>query len=288
MPSIKEYNDKLHSLKNTQKMTKTMQMVSASKLRKAQEAQRNSKPYATYLREMISRLAASVDAASHPLLTPRNPVRRVHLMVLTSDKGLCGAFNNGVIKYAERWQREHYGEYDEVQMSFCARRGYAYFRNKAMVKNYFEGATAAPTFTTANGIARHLTREFLDGEFDEVYLVYNEFKSALSQTPVLRKLLPVEPEEVLGQASSMSTEYIFEPSRKELLASLLPKTVSFKLYFALLDNAAGEHGARMTAMDNATTNAANLIERYTLMRNRARQAAITTELIEIVAGAEAL
>ncbi len=156
-----------------------------------------------------------------------------------------------------------------------------------MVHNHYEGAASKPTFTTAHAIAGDLTANFLSGEFDEVYLLYNEFRSALSQKPAMHKLLPVEPE-VLGHGQAYSQDYLFEPSREEMLELLLPRTVSFKVYYALLENAAGEHGARMTAMDNATTNAANLIERYTLMRNRARQAAITTELTEIVSGAEAL
>ena len=288
MASIKEYNDKLHSLKNTRKMTKTMQMVSASKLRRAQDAQRSGRTYATRLHEVISRLAASVGTAAHPLLTPRTPVRKVLLLLFTSDKGLCGAFNNGIIKYAERWLHEQVGSFDEVDMSFCSRRGYAYFKNRAMVREYYEGATAKPSFAVADDIAEDLMQSFISGEYDEVYLLYNSFRSALSQKPVMEKLLPMEPAEVVGEATAYAADYIFEPDRAHLLASLLPKTVSFKIYYSLLQNAAGEHGARMTAMDNATTNAGNLIDRYTLMRNRARQAEITTELTEIVSGAEAL
>jgi len=288
MPSIKEYDRKLHSLKNTRKMTKTMQMVSASKLRKAQEAQRNMMEYANELRELISRLAASVDAAAHPLLTPRTPVRRVLNLVFTSDKGLCGAFNNNMIKHVDRWLKESREAFEDVRLSFCARRGYAHFRKRVEVEEYYEGATAQPTFATAHYVAGELTRAFLEGECDEVYLTYNVFKSALSQSPTVRKLLPIEPEEVLGHGPAFAPEYLFEPEIEQLLTLLLPRTVSFKVYFAFLENAAGEHGARMTAMDSATTNADNLIEDYTLMRNRARQAAITTELTEIVSGAEAL
>jgi len=288
MPSIKEYNNKIQSLKNTRKMTKTMKMVSASKLRKAQEAQRNGKPYADQLRELVSRLAASAGAGAHPLLASRPAVKNVLLLVMTSDKGLCGAFNHGVIKFVDRWREEHRGRFENIHMAFCARRGFAYYRKRLPVWKYFEGATARPSFVTSHAIATELIRAFLKHEVDEVYLMYNTFRSALTQKPVAQKILPIEPEEVLGHGAAFSADYIFEPALAELLEGRIARTISFKVYYALLENAAGEHGARMTAMDNATSNADNLIDRYTLLRNRARQSAITTELIEIVSGAEAL
>ncbi len=287
MPSVKEYNVKLASLKNTRKMTRTMQMVSASKLRRAQNAQRSASFYAEQIRQLTARLAKSVGATTHPLLERREKVGKALLLVMTSDKGLCGGFNNNLCKFVERWAKENSGRFGQLDMSFCGRRGYMFFRRAVNVHTHYEGVTASPNFQQADRIARELSQLFIAGEYDEVYVASNTFKNALSQEPKLRKLLPVEPEFIEG-GDPLPTDYIFEPPARELLEELLPKAVTFQVHFALLENAAGEHGARMTAMDNATTNADKLFSRYTLLRNRARQAQITTEMIEIVSGAEAI
>jgi F-type H+-transporting ATPase subunit gamma len=288
MPSIKEYNTKLHSLRNTSKMTRTMKMVSASKLRRAQQAQRQSSLYAARLNAFIARLAASADGRQHPLLQPRDVERKPLLLIYTSDRGLCGGFNNNLIRMAARWMADRAHRFPHVGLSFCGRRGYNYFRRRGLVEDYFEHVTAAPDFDDAVRIGERLSALFTSGAYDSVYLVYNRFRSALSQTPVIEQVLPFQSTEFLEGGEQIPSDYIFEPSQQALLDRLLPRTLYFKLYFALLENAAGEHGARMTAMDNATNNAGTMIETYTLLRNRARQAAITTELIEIVAGAEAL
>jgi F-type H+-transporting ATPase subunit gamma len=286
MPSIKEYDVKLKSLKNTQKMTQTMKMVSASKLRKAQDAQREAAEYARQLNALIKRLAASVEHASHPLLT-RRPVGKALILVYTSDRGLCGGFNNNLIKAVRKWMEENPGEHSEISMSFAGRRGFSFFNNRASIVKHYEGITATPNFAEASHVGVEIAEAFLAGEYNDVYVAYNEFHSPLSQTTHIEKLLPVEPEIVEGGAG-VSANYIFEPEQDKLLATLIPRAVYFRLYNALLENAAGEHGARMTAMDNATNNAGDLIRNTTLLRNRARQAAITTELTEIVAGAEAV
>jgi F-type H+-transporting ATPase subunit gamma len=287
MPSIKEYDVKLKSLKNTQKMTKTMKMVSASKLRRAQEAQRNAMDYAARVEELIARLAASVESAAHPLLEQR-PAKRALILLYTSDRGLCAGFNNNLIKFVQHWLADNTDRYpDGVDVSFCGRRGFAHFKRRVNVKNNYEDSTAVPDFMTAREIGREIRKDFEDGVYDEVYLAYNHFKSALSQEPTLNKLLPVEAN-VLEGGEKVNADYIFEPAQEEMLKSVLPRAVYFKIYNAFLENSAGEHGARMTAMDNATNNAQDLIKTNTLRRNRARQAAITTELTEIVAGAEAL
>ncbi len=287
MASIKEYNVKINSLKNTRKITKTMKMVSASKLRRAQEAQRNAHRYAVRLNELIARLSASVHSGAHPLLKSADPGKSAHIVVFSSDRGLCGGFNNGIIKYVTRWIQENKENYDSIDLSFCGRRGFAYLGKRFETRKHYEGVTPKPQFSVAGDIGMELCDLFTSGEYGEVYLAYNAFKSALSQEPTVRKILPIEPEEVEGGVP-MSSDYIFEPEEKELLARLLPRSVFFKVYYTLLENSAGEHGARMTAMDNATKNASDLIDSNTLIRNRVRQAAITTELTEIVAGAEAL
>jgi F-type H+-transporting ATPase subunit gamma len=287
MPSIKEYDVKLKSLKNTQKMTKTMKMVSASKLRRAQDAQRNAMDYAARVEELIARLAASVESAAHPLLEQRT-AKRALILLYTSDRGLCAGFNNNLIKFTQRWLADNADTYpDGVDVSFCGRRGFSHFKRRVNVKTVYEESTAVPDFLTAREIGREIRKDFEEGVYDEVFLAYNIFKSALSQEPALNKLLPVEAN-VLEGGEKVNADYIFEPAQEEMLKSVLPRAVYFKIYNAFLENSAGEHGARMTAMDNATNNAQDLIKTYTLRRNRARQAAITTELTEIVAGAEAL
>ncbi len=287
MPSIKEYNVKLASLKNTRKITKTMKMVSASKLRRAQDAQRNAKVYAERLNELICRLAASVQSSAHPLLEVRSSAKRAQILVFSSDRGLCGGFNNNMCKFVNHWIDEYQVAYESIDMSFCGRRGHMYFSKRRPVDRHYEGVTQKPDFATAGRIGKALIENFTTGKTDEVYLAYNTFRSALSQTPVIHKLLPIEPGELAG-GEALAADYIFEPDQAQLLDQLLPRSVYFKVYYTLLENSAGEHGARMTAMDNATSNAGDLIDRYTLLRNRARQASITTELTEIVSGAEAL
>ena len=287
MPSIKDYNVKLASLKNTKKITKTMKMVSASKLRRAQEAQRNAHQYAQRLNELISRLAASVASSAHPFLTQPTPVKNILALVFTSDRGLCGGFNNNLCKFTLNWVNEKKAHNQSADLSFCGRRGYAFFKNRTSCQKHYEGITAKPEFIAAGKIGDELSECFVGKKYDEIYLAYNVFKSALSQQPTIQKLFPVEPSEIAG-GKAISSDYIFEPEEQKLLEMLLPRSIYFKIYYTLLENSAGEHGARMTAMDNATNNAEDLFSKYTLLRNRARQAAITTELTEIVAGAEAL
>jgi len=286
---IREFNKRLGSLRNTLKMTKTMKMVSASKLRRAQAAQRHSHAYAERTNELIAHLVTAVGAGGHPLFTPREHVKKALVLVLTSDRGLCGAFNNQMIRQVSQWVALHASNYQQLDVSFCGRRGFNYFQRRLPVRRHYEGMTASPSFKNATTIAEELMDVFLKGEYDEVFLAYNVFNSPLSQTPTFQKLLPIEAREFSHRPTvDRPLEYLFEPPLPELVATLVPKTVKFKIYYALLENAAGEHGARMTAMDNATSNCEKMIDHYTLMRNRARQAAITTELIEIISGAEAL
>ena len=288
MPSLKEYKAKLASLNNTRKITKTMKMVAASRLNKAMDAQRKATPYAEKLKELIGTLATGVDATAHPLLEVRPHIKNVLLVVVTSDKGLCGGFNNNTLKAVLRWLQNPVRQQQNVQLAFCGRRGWLSLRNRGkMFKNY-EGVTGRPQYADAIRIGQELCDSFLGGTFDEVHIAYSHFISPLSQKPIVDQLLPIHPHEVPVSEKGMSPNLILEPAEGELLTKLLPKIIEFEIYFALLENAAGENGARMTAMDNATTNANQMITLYTLLRNRARQASITKELIEIVSGAEAL
>ncbi len=288
MPSLKDYNRKLASLNNMRKITKTMKMVSATKFTRALDAQRRAIQYATRVDDVVSRLAADGDLASHPLAVPRPRPARALVLVVSSDRGLCGGFNNHLYRFVSAWLATHRSRFTKVDLSFCGRRGVAFFKHRAPVLKHYEGITAKPNYAATAEIGKELRELFLAGTYDEIHIAYNEFRSAMSQKPVLRRLLPLEARGLPEEKAGLNADYLFEPRREVLLDWMLPNLIDYRLYFALIENAAGEHGARMTAMDSATTNAAKVIEHTTLLRNRARQATITNELIEIVSGAEAL
>jgi F-type H+-transporting ATPase subunit gamma len=289
MPSLKEYKAKIASLSNTRKITKTMKMVAASKLNRAMDAERRARAFTERLYATIRRLASAVDATSHPLLAQRDPPRNILVLTVMSDKGLCGGFNNGLIRFVQRWMANPSHAGVQFQMSFIGRRGYAYFRKRAPARTYYDGLAGHPTAAGVRRVANDLTKAFVAGEFDEIYVAYNHFVNQLTQRPRLEKILPIEPAELKsGAEDTLNPMMIFEPSEEELLSLLLPKTIELEIYYVLCENAAGENGARMTAMDAATRNATQMIQLFTLKRNRARQASITKELIEIISGAEAL
>ena len=293
MIGIKEFNKKITSLKNTQKMAKTMKMVSASKFKRAHKAQINAKDYAYKLTELMKRLSSS-SPTHHPLLKTKKIITKGLVVLFTSDKGLCGGFNNNLIRKTRLWIAENPYKYLNISMSFCGRRGYMSFRRTANINKYYQNITLKPDFEDALEVANDITDSFINGDYEEVYIAYNRFDGPLSQTPVIEKLLPLDASafaksDISSDAKgSKSQDYSYEPEEKEILYFLIPKVLNFKIFFTLLENAAGEHGARMSAMDKASSNTADLIDRYTMLRNRARQAAITTELIEIISGAEAL
>lgn len=293
MPSIKEYNVKLKSLKSTQKITKTMKMVSASKLRRAQDAQASAKMYAKKITETLSRISTNIDSSLHPLLRSQGQkTSRALILIYTSDKGLCGAFNHNANRQVRNWLLENENRYEKIELSFCGKRGRQFFRRHPHIRMHYDDVTINPDFATAVNIGREIIAAYLDGEIHELYLAYNQFFSPLSQKTVFEKVLPIDPEALRvapkASGSKKEREYLFEPEASQLLEFLIPHFLYFKIFFALLENSAGEHGSRMSAMDSATKNAGEMIDHYTLLRNRARQAQITTELTEIVAGAEAL
>jgi F-type H+-transporting ATPase subunit gamma len=288
MRGIKEFNKKIGSLKNTRKITKTMKMVSASKFKRAWKAQENAREYARHLTQFIGRLAAIKSGQLHPFFKNRLPGKNVLILLFTSDKGLCGAFNNGLIRFLRAWIQEHDHSYEKECLSFCGRRGHTAFRKHAYIKNFYEEAVRKPDFTLAKTIAGEVGKAFLSGEVDEVFIAYNQFHGPLSQVPTMEKILPLDPSSLNPAKDFKNIDYSYEPEPEEIFNNLIPKFLDFKIYYTLLENSAGEHGARMTAMDKASQNTSDLIDRYTLLRNRARQAAITTELIEIISGAEAL
>ncbi len=217
MPTLKEYKTKLHSLKNTKKMTHTMKLVSASKLRQVHRAQANAKAYAQELTSLIARLVASVESASHPLLAPRQDIKNILILVITSDKGLCGGFNNNLNKKVFQWIQANQGKYAKVELSFCGKRGFMFFKNRGKIKIHYENVTGKPDFVKAQKIGEELSRSFVDGEYDEIYLAYNHFTNPLSQTPSIEKFLPIEAENLLQGGQRIPSYYIFEPPQDELL-----------------------------------------------------------------------
>jgi F-type H+-transporting ATPase subunit gamma len=289
VPSLRDIRGRIGSVKNTRQITKAMKMVAAAKLRRAQDAITRARPYAALLEQALSRIAARASAegqATHPLLATR-PAQTAELVLLTSDRGLAGAFNSNVLRRAQRFMVENSDRYGEIQISTMGRKARDAFRaRKTPIRKDFPGIHQTLSYERAAEIAKEFAGRFLDGQVDAVFLVYNEFKSAISQTVVVRQLLPIETGGEDRAASGF--DFLYEPGRKELLGELVPKHLAIQVWRALLDSAASEHGARMTAMESATKNAEEMIAKLTLQYNRARQAYVTKELMEIVSGAEAL
>jgi F-type H+-transporting ATPase subunit gamma len=284
MPNLKALRKRIGTVRSTQQITKAMKMVAAAKLRRAQEAAERARPYAQKLSEMFAAVVAGATAETHPLLARREE-RRADVLIITSDRGLCGGYNANILRLAETLLRQG-GR--EVAIFPVGRKAVEYLRRRAIpTRGERTGLLQQSAVEVATAIADELAARFVEGESDAVYLVYSQFRSAISQIPTVVPLLPVALPEA-SEASGPTVEYIFEPPQKALLAELLPVYLRTLILQALLEAAAGEHGARMTAMENATTNASDMIDRLTLSMNRARQATITTELMEIVSGAEAL
>ncbi len=288
MPSLRDIRRRIGSVKSTQQITKAMKMVAAAKLRRAQEAITRARPYAVLLEQSLNRVASratSDEGAAHPLLASR-PVKKVELVVITSDRGLAGGFNSNIVRRAQRFFVENADRYEEILVSTIGKKGRDGAKaRKVPIRKDYTGVHSRLTFEKAHEIAGELSQRFLDGEVDAVFLLFNEFKSAISQVVTLKQLLPVE----TGPADAgASVDFLYEPSQKELLADIVPRHLDVQVWRALLDSAASEHGARMTAMEAATKNAADMIGALSLQYNRARQAYITKELSEIVSGAESL
>ena len=290
MPSLKAIRKRIGSVKNTQKITKAMKMVAAARLRRAQQAITELRPYALKTLEVLSSVAARAgDEEVHPLLARRD-ARKVLLVVLTSDRGLAGAFNGSICKAAHRKWKELEAQGVSVSFAVIGKKGRDFFRRRnANIEFEFTGVFEALSVVKAGEIGRAIVAEYKTDGFDAVYLCYNEFKSAISQRVVLEPLVPITPMAVEGEGRlDGGVDFIYEPSKAALLDLLLPMYIEVEIFRALLESVASEHGARMTAMDNASKNAGEMIDRMTLVYNRARQAAITKELMEIIGGAEAL
>ncbi len=291
MPSLKHIRRRIQTVKDTQKITKAMKMVAASKLRKAQDAIIAARPYAYTIRELIRRLTAE-SGYKHRLMIPHDEVKRVALVVLTSDRGLCGSFNSNIIRHAERFMKENAERYEKIELLCIGKKAVNYFKyRKVPIRHVFFDVFSDVTYERAEDIASVVVNMYMNGEVDEVRVVYNEFKSAISQKIVDEQLIPIEPLDEFDSpdhASLLESNHIYEPERKEIIDDLVERHITTQVLRCLLESIASEHGARMTAMDAATNNASEMIDKLTLTYNRIRQADITKEIMEIVGGAEAL
>jgi F-type H+-transporting ATPase subunit gamma len=281
MPALIDIRRRIRSTKNTQQITKAMKMVSAAKLRRAQEAIFAARPYARKMIEVLNGVATRADPAGHPLLQERGD-DRILLVVVTADKGLAGGFNANIIRAAVHFLEELAGK--DLRLDLVGRKGRDYFkRRRFAVRSEKLGLLQGLTFAAAREMADQLVKSYVDGEVDQVYVLYNEFKSVIQQKVVVERLLPIT--KLTFDPKEPALDYLYEPGPDRIFAKLLPRHVEFQVWRALLESAAAEHGARMTAMDAATNNAEDMIDRLTLYMNKVRQAAITKEIIEVVSGA---
>ena len=291
MATLSDIKRRITSIQSTQKITSAMKMVSAAKLRRAQDAIESARPYAARMRTTLQEVGAAEAGSSHPLFEEREAISTAELVVITSDRGLAGAYNSQIVKEAVRLLEEWKAEGINTRFTLVGKKGAEYFRRHRPSQITDDRAVGPKVnYLEAQQIAQRLMSDFENGEVDRVVLLHNEFISAMTQTPNIVPLLPFVPERADAEMAADADEapYDIEPSAEKLLASLVPKAVEVEVFRALLENQAGEHAARMSAMENATKNTEELIERLTLEYNRARQAAITSELVEIITGAQAL
>ena len=295
MANLRAIRKRIGSVKSTQQITKAMKMVSAAKLKRAQDAIVAARPYARKMREVVEKVASRAGQEAHPLLTVRE-AKRVALLVVTSDRGLCGGFNSNLLRAASRFLAERKESYEEIVLFVVGRKARDFFRRRRVpVHKEYVNVLGALSYAYVEQLSRDLVEGYLAEEFDEVVIAFNEFRSAISQVVRFEPLFPIALESPAGAGTGgekaqreAEIDYLYEPSQGKILEVLLPKYVETQLFRVLLESVAGEHGARMTAMDSATSNAVEMIARLTLQMNRARQAAITKELMEIIGGAEAL
>jgi len=290
MATLRDIKRKIDAVKKTQQITRAMNMVAASKLRTTQQQLDQFIPYATQLTEIMNRVAAGVEPEGFPLLMAHEEVVKVELISLTADRGLCGAFNTNLIAAADKFIQEKEQEGLELSLTQLGRKGRDYFRRrKRPLRVFHEGMLNNPNYGDASALGQEVIDLFLSHEVDEVYVCYAEFINIVTQRPVIKKLLPIAPEtmEEEGQEQEL-LEYIFEPSREGVLNDLLPNYIKLQLLEAFFQTAVSEHAARMAAMDNAVNNCKEMVRDLTLVYNKARQAAITAELMDIVGGVEAL
>ena len=292
MPSLKDLKTRINSVKSTQKITSAMKMVAAAKLRRAQESAEKGRPYTDRMQQIITSLAANADPVSAPALLVGNGNDQTHLLVIMSaDRGLCGGFNGSITRQTRNEVARLRGEGKTVKLLMVGRKSADALRRELgdLYIDALEGVQGtAVSYADAASVGVTIRTGFENGEFDVVTVIFNKFKSAIAQEVTLKRLIPAEFDAGEAEDTGLGISYEYEPEEDELLAVVLPRNISTQIYSALLESSAAELAARMTAMDNATRNAGELIDRLTLVYNRTRQATITKELIEIISGAEAV
>ena len=290
MATLRDIKNRIKGVKNTQQITKAMKMVAASKLRRAQESIINARPYAKKIAEMFSNLVTDEDMLTNPLIAPREKISNVAIIVVTADRGLCGAFNTNIIREANRYINYEIKQSGYNYQMYCiGKKGSDFFgkRNYSVAKTFPDVFTSL-NYTSAQKVSDELAAGYLKGDFDKVILIFNEFKSLIQQKIVVEQFLPIPVQKDQEDKSVSETYYIYEPDQKSIFNYLIPKLLRGQIWRTLLESNAAEFASRMTAMDNATTNAKELIRTLNLTYNKARQASITKEILEIVSGANAL
>ena len=289
MANLRDIRRRITSVKSTQQITRAMKMVSAAKLRRAQTSMEAARPYAQKIAEVVASMAVRAEPGAHPLLQkPGAKEEKITLVVVSADRGLCGSFNGNVLRRGFDFRNEQ--REAEVSLVAVGRKAVDFFRHRQVpIVERYEDLFRGFDYSAAEKIGALLKQRYLDGEADAVYIVYNKFRSLLTQIPEVIRLLPVAPPEETGvPVGAIPFDFLYEPEPAEVLKALVERHVNTQIYQALLESSTGEHGARMTAMDSATTNAEEMIDSLTLFYNRARQANITRELIEVISGSDAL
>lgn len=288
MATLRDIKRSIKAVNSTRQITKAMKMVAAAKLRKAQTRMLEMRPYADKMSGVLKSLAAGADSSMHPLLAVR-PRKNVELVILTSDRGLCGAFNSNIIKTAVKLMAGMQEEGLNVSISLIGKKAVDYFKRRELsARKSWTGLSGRIIYSNAQEISKEITENYVNETLDEVVLIYNEFKSVVAQQISVTKLLPMTAIAEVEEDINPGVDFIYEPSKKEIFTTLLPKNVEIQVYRALLESQASEEASRMTSMGNATKNANEMIDRLTLQYNKARQSTITRELMDIVGGVEAL
>ncbi|MFH1222926.1 MAG: ATP synthase F1 subunit gamma [Pseudomonadota bacterium] len=285
MASLKDLKKRLQTVKSTRQITKAMKMVAAAKLRKSQEALLALRPYAYKIAAIINALKERGEGFEHPLLRKRD-TKKTRVLIISSDRGLCGSYNSNIIKKAESYLRESGLTGENCVLDFVGRKAYDYFKRRYSNIGDNHKLDVNPTYKDVSHISDSLISSYIEGDFDSLVVVYNEFKSAMTQKLTVEPMFPIIPSR--NDELSNVDAYVYEPGKNEIITELLPKYVKVEVFRMLLESLTSEHGARMTAMENATKNSEEMMKRLSLMYNRQRQTAITTELMEIVGGKEAL
>jgi F-type H+-transporting ATPase subunit gamma len=296
MPSIKDLKKRIGTVKSTQQTTRAMKMVSAAKLRRAQEAINSQRPYAKRLRDLIQLVSSLSEGPAESAILNREKgskegeKKNLLLVVVTSDRGLCGGFNSSIIKRAQRWISTHKDQYASIELTFVGRKGNEFFKNKKIAKpgHFYNEVTGKMTFAHAKSLSDSLIEAYVSGRVDEVKFVFNEFINAVTQRTQVEDFLPLELKKHASEhkQTELPPMYIVKPSYGAVLQELIAKNFSIQAFRVLLETQAGEHGARMSSMENATKNAGEMIRKLSLQYNKQRQASITKELLEIISGSE--